>query len=77
MKEDKLYQKLKDRMYLVTNLPPQEVGFLTPFWKKAASIMKNRHLTILSLSGFATSLILWFLLGASLVSLASILQTGF
>lgn len=77
MRNDRIYQHLKEKMELISTIPPQRVGPLTPLWKRAVFILKNNHLKVLTLSGFATSVALWMLFGASLVSLVSLLQNGF
>lgn len=77
MKNDQLYKRLRERMGSVSVVPPQEVGPFTLFWKIAASFFKTNPLKVFLASGFVSSLILWFLLGATLVRLVSILQYGF
>lgn len=78
MREDKLYQKLKQKMLLVSSLPPQEVGLFTPIWKNIAIVIKNRPITVFTFSAFLTSLLIWFLLGTTaIVKVVTILQYGF
>lgn len=77
MRNDKIYQHLKEKMELISAVPPQRVGPFTPLWKRVVFVVKNNHLKVLTLSGFATSIALWMLFGASLVSLVSLLQNGF
>lgn len=77
MKKDKLYRLLKKRMMLMSSLPPQEVGILTPYWRKVIPHFKTMPLTWLIFTGLFSGFTLWILLGARLVRLVSILQYGF
>lgn len=77
MKEDKIYKLLKEKMYTVSSLPPQEIGSLTPYWKKFASFVKHKPIKTVMFGASVSSLILWFLLGTALIQLVSILQYGF
>lgn len=74
---DKLYRRLKERMMLVASLPPQELGVLTPYWRRVVSFIKVASLPLLVVTGFVSSFILWLLLGPTLVHLTTILQNGF
>lgn len=77
MKEDRLYRKLKERMEAVSLVQPQQLGILTPYWKRLTHLFKTNSFQIFLIVGFVTSLFLWFLLGNYLVKLASLLQYGF
>lgn len=77
MKKDKLYQLLKKKMIMVSSLPPQEVGFFTPYWRRAVPYLKTMPLKLLIFTGLFSGIVLWLLLGARLVRLVSLLQYGF
>lgn len=77
MKEDKRYQQLKEKMYLVSSIPPQEVGPFTSYWKRFASFAKNSPIKVVAFWAVITSFLLWFLLGPTLVAIVNILQYGF
>lgn len=77
MREDKLYKELKEKMFMVSSIPPQEVGPFTSFWKRFAATAKNSPIKIVTFWAVVTSLLLWFLLGTNLVRVVNILQYGF
>lgn len=77
MKNDKLFQQLKEKMILVSSIPTQNIGPFTPYWKKVVPHVKTSPFKTLALGGFTSSFILWLLLGGALVRLVSILQYGF
>jgi hypothetical protein len=77
MKKDKLFERLVSKMNEAAIVPPQDVGMLTPIYKKIVPQFKfypwRMALIISMLSGFG----LYFLFGRTLVKLASLLQAGF
>lgn len=77
MKEDRFYRKLKERMKAVSLVQPQQLGILTPYWKRLTYLFKTNPFQIFLIIGFLTSFFLWFLLGNYLVRLVSLLQYGF
>lgn len=77
MKNDELYNKLKDRMYAVSSVPPQNIGALTPFWRKIVPYVKGSPIRFLMLGGFLSTLFAWVLLGSLIVRIVSLLQYGF
>lgn len=77
MKNDRLYKLLREKMYTVSVVPPQNVGPLTILWRRIVPSVKTAPLRVLISAGLATSLIMWYLLGPALVGLVSLLQYGF
>lgn len=77
MKNDELYNKLKQRMYAVSSVPPQDIGLLTPFWRKIIPRIKESPIRFLMLGGFLSTLFAWFILGTLIVRIVSLLQYGF
>ncbi len=77
MREDKIYKLLKQKMYTISSIPPQEVGPFTAYWKRLASLAKNSPIKTVMFSASVTSLILWFILGTALIRIVNILQYGF
>ncbi len=77
MNNKKTYQALVDKMHEVAVIPTQEVGFLTPIYKKIVPRFKySPWKSAIILSSFFT-LLLYFLLGTTLIKLVSLLQFGF
>ncbi len=77
MKNDKLYEQLRERMYAVSSVPPQNVGVLTPFWKKIIPKVKESPVQALLAGGFLTTFFAWILLGTLVVRIVTLLQYGF
>ncbi len=77
MKKKLLYQALRQRMDLVCLVPPQQLGFFTPYWKTMAAFLKNNFFYCFLLVSLIISLLLWFFQGTALVKLVSLLQAGF
>ena len=74
---DTSYQKFVKRWQEVTEIPPQNIGFLTPIYKKVVKHLKAMpwpHYVFVSL---LVAVGLYFLAGSAIVLLASILQRGF
>lgn len=77
MNNKKTYQALVEKMREVALIPTQEVGFLTPYYKKIVPRFKySPWKSAIILSSFF-SLLLYFLLGTTLIKLVSLLQFGF
>jgi hypothetical protein len=74
---DPTYQKFVKRWEEVTDLPPQEVGKLTPFYKTIVKRLKVMPWP--ALVGISLVLVagLYLLIGSTVTFLASILQRGF
>ncbi len=74
---DALYNKFVKRWEEVTELPPQTVGPLTPYYKAIVRRLKVMPWPALVLA--ATLLVsgIYFLIGSAVVILTSILQRGF
>ncbi|OGG20198.1 hypothetical protein A3D03_01240 [Candidatus Gottesmanbacteria bacterium RIFCSPHIGHO2_02_FULL_40_13] len=77
MNNKKTYQLLVDKMREVAVIPTQEMGFLTPYYKKIVPRFKHSPWkSAIILSSFFAFL-LYFLLGTTLIKLVSLLQFGF
>lgn len=77
MNRDKTYELLLNKMHEVTVVPSQQLGGLTPLYKKIVPFFKFypwRSAFIISLIGV---LFLYLLLGSVLIRVASILQISF
>lgn len=74
---DHLYKKFVKRWEEVTDLPPQTLGPLTPYYKtivKRLKVMPWLSLVVISL---AVVVGLYLLMGGAITFLVSILQKGF
>ena len=74
---DHFYQKFVKRWEEVTDLPPQTLGPLTPYYKgivKRLKVMPWLPLVVVSLS---VVIGLYLLIGGAITFLVSILQRGF
>jgi len=74
---DALYNKFVKRWEEVTDLPPQTVGPLTPFYKKAAIRLKVMPWPLLVIGALLLVICLYLLIGSAVTLLVSILQRGF
>jgi hypothetical protein len=74
---DALYHKFVKRWEEVTDLPPQTLGPLTPYYKKAVRKLKVMPWPALVLAGVAMVIGIYLLLGSAITVLTSILQKGF
>ncbi len=77
MNNKKTYQSLVDKMHEVAVIPTQEVGFLTPYYKKIVTRFKYSPWKSAIIISSLFSLFLYFLLGTTLIKLVSLLQFGF
>jgi hypothetical protein len=75
--KDALYGKFVKRWEEVTDLPPQTVGPLTPFYKKAVTRLKVMPWPLLVIGSLLTVVCLYLLIGSTVTLLVSILQKGF
>lgn len=64
-------------MYEIVELPPQQLGPLTPFYKIIVPQFKFSPWKLTFVLAFASSVLLYLFLGTTLVRLVSILQFGF
>jgi hypothetical protein len=74
---DKLYPKFVKRWEEVTEIPTQDVGPLTPYYKRIVSRLKVMPWTILILGAVVTVLAIYFLMGPAVTLVVSVLQRGF
>ena len=77
MRNKNTYQLLVAKMQEVAVVPPQTVGPFTFLYKKLASVFKFSPWRSAAFISFFTTILLYFLLGGTLVKLASMLQFGF
>ncbi len=71
------YQKFVKRWEEVTDLPPQTLGPLTPFYKAFVRRMKVMPWPALVLCSLVVVIGLYLLLGSAVTLLVSLLQRGF
>lgn len=76
MKND-IYRRFVRRWEEVTDLPPQRVGPLTPYYKALARRLKVMPWPLLVLCSLLLVIGLYALLGSAITLLVSILQKGF
>jgi hypothetical protein len=74
---DALYHKFVKRWEEVTDLPPQTLGPLTPYYKKAVRGLKVMPWPALVAAGAALVVGIYLLIGSAITILTSILQKGF
>lgn len=74
---DALYNKFVKRWEEVTELPPQTVGALTPYYKAAVKRLKVMPWPVLVFAAVLFVGVLYLLIGSTVVILTSILQRGF
>jgi hypothetical protein len=71
------YQKFVKRWEEVTDLPPQTVGPLTPFYKAIVRRLKVMPWPALVLCSLVVVIGLYVLIGSAITLLVSLLQKGF
>lgn len=71
------YQKFVRRWEEVTDLPPQRVGSLTPFYKTLVRRIKVMPWPALVLCSLVVVIGLYLLIGSAITLLVSFLQRGF
>jgi hypothetical protein len=74
---DTTYKKFVKRWEEVTDLPPQTMGPLTPYYKKFVARLKVMPWVALVLGSFVFVVGLYFLLVTAIIAIVSILQRGF
>lgn len=74
---DLLYKKFVKRWETVTQLPPQRLGPLTPYYKMLVPRLKTMPWPALFVVSLALVLAIYFVLGSAVTFLVSILQRGF
>ena len=74
---DTLYNKFVKRWEEVTDLPPQTVGPLTPYYKKIATKLKVMPWPLLVIGSLLLVVCLYLLIGSAITLLVSLLQKGF
>ncbi len=77
MNNDKLYQNFKTRWKEVTELPPQNLGPLTPVYKQTVPYLKIAPWRVLLPVAFVMVAAIALLLEITAVQIASLLQRGF
>ncbi len=71
------YKKFVKRWEEVTDLPPQSVGPLTPYYKKAVKRLKTMPWPIMVIGSLFIVIGLYAMLGSAITLLVSYLQRGF
>lgn len=74
---DAVYQKFVRRWEEVTDLPPQALGPLTPYYKRLVRRFKVMPWPALALVALVVVAVLYFLVGSSITFLVTVLQRGF
>jgi hypothetical protein len=71
------YQKFVKRWEEVTDLPPQTVGPLTPYYKAITRRLKVMPWPLLVISSLLLVIGLYLLIGSAVTLIVSLLQKGF
>lgn len=74
---DTTYQKFVRRWEEVTDLPPQTLGPLTPYYKALVARLKVMPWPLLVLVSLVTVVGLYLLLGSAITLVVTLLQKGF
>jgi hypothetical protein len=74
---DTLYKNFMKRWEEVVDLPPQNFGPLTPYYKNAVKKLKVMPWPVFLAGSIVVVIGLYFLLGSAITFLVSILQRGF
>ena len=74
---DITYQRFVKRWEEVTDLPPQSIGVLTPFYKWITRRIKVMPWIWLITASVAVALILFLIFGSTITTLVTLLQRGF
>jgi hypothetical protein len=75
--KDALYERFQKKWDETTDLPPQTVGPLTPYYKMVTKRLKVMPLPLLILLSIVLIIALFFVFGTGITFLTSILQRGF
>lgn len=73
---DPIYEKFKKRWEEVVEIPPQQVGFLTPLYKRVTKPMKTMPFPILFILSALVVGTLYVVFGSRIAWLVSLLQRG-
>ena len=74
---DTTYRRFVKRWEEVTDLPPQTVGPLTPYYKAIARRLKVMPWPVLVLGSVLLVIGLYLILGSAVTLIVSLLQRGF
>lgn len=74
---DTAYQKFVRRWEEVTDIPPQTLGPLTPYYKRFVRRLKVMPWSLFVLSSLFIVLSLYILIGSTVTIIVSLLQKGF
>lgn len=74
---DTAYQKFVRRWEEVTDIPPQTLGPLTPYYKRFVRRLKVMPWPMFVLSSLFIVLSLYILIGSTVTIIVSLLQKGF
>ncbi|MFZ5845729.1 MAG: hypothetical protein ACOY0S_04725 [Patescibacteria group bacterium] len=74
---DTLYQKLVQRWEEVTDLPPQTLGPLTPYYKMLTRRLKQWPWPVIVVGSVVLIIGLYLVLGSAITLLVTLLQRGF
>lgn len=74
---DATYQKFVRRWEEVTDIPPQTLGPLTPYYKKITRRLKVMPWPLLLVIGFLFVVGLYMVFGAAIANIVTLLQRGF
>ena len=77
MKNEDFYKSLVSKMHEIGVVPPQNIGPLTPFYKKLVPKLKYFPFKALFPVSFMAILAAYLIFGVWLVKLAEILQKSF
>jgi len=72
-----LYEKLVDKWTDVTDLPPQTVGPMTPYYKMVTKRLKVMPWPLLIVGGITLVALLYGLFGSGITFLTTLLQKSF
>ncbi len=75
--ENNLYNLLQNKLEEITYVSPQELGILTPWYKKITAPLKIAPWRILLPICFVSALFLRMTIGPLLVKIVSVLQSSF
>ena len=71
------YRRFVKRWEEVTDLPPQTVGPLTPYYKLITRRLKVMPWPALVVGSLVVAIVLYLVLGSAVTTLVSLLQRGF
>jgi len=75
--KDALYERFQKKWDETTDLPPQTVGLLTPYYKMVTKRLKVMPIPVLVLISVILIITLFFIFGQGVTFITSILQRGF